>query len=98
MRLLRDTVTAKCKAIGTRMAVVVSYDQFVLDPDLENAYAAAIAELERDYYGAVSRYTTSAFMRLKLAQVITREVQPHIFESLQDAQAFHSQIQAQLNA
>ena len=27
-----------------------------------------------------------------------REVQPHIFESLQDAQALHSQIQAQLNA
>src|SRR6516225_4828753 len=29
---------------------------------------------------------------------ITRKVQPHIFDSLQDAQAFHSQIQAQLNA
>ena len=44
------------------MAVVVSYDQFVLDPDLEIAYAATVADLERDYYGAVSRYTTSAFI------------------------------------
>ena len=98
LEALRDAVTAKCQTIGKRMAVVVSYDQFVLDPGLETAYAATVADLERDCYGAVSRYTTSAFMRLKLAQVITREVQPHIFESLQDAQAFHSQIQAQLNA
>jgi hypothetical protein len=37
-------------------------------------------------------------MRLKLAQAIIREVQPHIFDSLQDAHAFHSQIQAQPNA
>lgn len=73
LEALRDTVTAKCQAIGKRMAVVVSYDQFVLDPGLESAYAASVADLERDCYGAVSRYTTSAFMRLKLAQVITRE-------------------------
>ena len=98
LEALRDTVAAKCQAIGKRMAVVVSYERFVLDPGLESVYSASVADLERDCYGAVSRYTTSAFMRLKLAQVITREVQPHIFESLQDAQAFHSQIQAQLNA
>ena len=53
---------------------------------------------ERDCYGAVSRYTTGAFMRLKLAQAHYPRSAAHIFDSLQDAQAFHSQVQAQLNA
>lgn len=48
-----------------------------------------VEQLERDYYAAVSRYTTSAFMRLKLAQVLTRAVRPHLFESLSEARAFH---------
>ena len=84
------------KTIGKRVAVVVSYDQFVLDPEIEDAYAKVVADLEREYYGSVSRYTTSAFMRLKLAQIFTREVQPHIFESPQEARAFHSQVAARV--
>jgi len=36
----------------------------------------------------VSRFTTSAFMRLKLAHVLTRAVPPHLFESRGEAQAF----------
>ena len=86
---LRDAVVEKCREIGRRVAVVVSYDSFVLDPELEADYAKVTAQLERDHYAAVSRYTTSAFMRLKLAQVLTREVQPHVFEDSREAQAFH---------
>ena len=40
----------------------------------------------------VSRYTTSAFMRVKLGQVLTRTVRPHIFESKAEAQAFHEKL------
>jgi propionate CoA-transferase len=40
----------------------------------------------------VSRYTTSAFMRVKLGQALTRTVRPHIFESRSDAQAFHDTV------
>jgi propionate CoA-transferase len=90
---LRDAVVAKCRTIGKRMAVVVSYDQFVLDPEIEGVYAKIVADLEREYYGPISRYTTSAFMRLKLAQILRREVQPHIFESPQEAQAFHGRVE-----
>jgi len=86
---LRAAVEAKCVKIGRRADVVVSYDSFQLAPELEADFAKATAELERDRYGAVSRYTTSAFMRLKLAQVLTRRVQPHLFESWREAQAFH---------
>ncbi len=86
---LRDAVVERCREIGRCVAVVVSYDSFVLDPELEVDYAKVTAQLERDHYTVVSRYTTSAFMRLKLAQVLTREVQPHIFEDHREAQAFH---------
>jgi propionate CoA-transferase len=91
---LRDAVIDKCREIGRRVAVVVSYDSFVLDPELEPDYAKITAQLERDYYSAVSRFTTSAFMRLKLAQVLTREVQPHIFESSREAHAFHEKTES----
>jgi propionate CoA-transferase len=40
-------------------------------------------------YTKVSRYTTSAFMRIKLGQHLRRAVRPHIFENRGDAQAFH---------
>ncbi|MBV8457094.1 MAG: hypothetical protein JO122_10835 [Acetobacteraceae bacterium] len=90
---MRDAVIQKCREAGRRVAVVVSYDSFVLDPELEIDYAKVVAQLERDYYTVVSRYTTSAFMRLKLAQVLTREVRPHIFENRRDAQAFHNRVE-----
>ena len=86
---IREAVTARCKAIGRRVAVIVNYDAFRLDPDLGAAYAEMVRGLEEEYYTQVSRYTTSAFMRVKLGQTLTRTVRPHIFETRAEAQAFH---------
>ena len=37
------------------------------------------------YYSSVSRYATSAFMRLKLGDALERrEMAPHVFESAQE--------------
>jgi propionate CoA-transferase len=48
-----------------------------------------IAYLEKRYYSSASRYTTSAFMRLKLGEALTeRHVAPHIFETQAEAQQF----------
>jgi propionate CoA-transferase len=47
------------------------------------------ADVERTCYDHVSRYTTSAFMRLKLGDALTRRnVAPHIFETSADAHQF----------
>jgi len=89
---IREAVTEKCQQIGRRVAVVVNYDAFQLDPDLSDAYADMVRSLEDQYYIRVSRYTTSAFMRVKLGQVLTRTVRPHIFESRTEAQAFHETV------
>jgi len=86
---IRDTVVARCKEIKRRVAVVVNYDAFELAADIADQYADMVRALEEEYYTSVSRYSTSAFMRVKLGQVLTRTVRPHIFESKAEAQAFH---------
>ncbi len=45
--------------------------------------------METHYYTTASRYTTSAFLRLKLGEALARRrVAPHIFETRDEAQAF----------
>jgi propionate CoA-transferase len=47
-----------------------------------------ITYLQQRYYASASRYTTSAFMRLKLgASLAERALAPHVFETLAEAQA-----------
>jgi len=89
---IRAAVIERCREIGCRVAVVVNYDAFRLDQELADAYADMVRGLEEQYYTRVSRYTTSAFMRVKLGQALTRAVRPHIFESRSDAQAFHDTV------
>jgi propionate CoA-transferase len=89
---IRDAVAALCQQIGRRVAVVVNYDAFRLDQEVAGAYAEMVRSLEDAFYTRVSRYTTSAFMRVKLGQVLTRTVRPHIFESKAEAQAFHEKL------
>ncbi len=90
---LRDAVLAKCRSIGRRVPVVIAYDAFVLEPEIEGYFAETAAQLEREHYLGVSRYTTSAFMRLKLPQVLARAERPHIFESGHEAREFHARTQ-----
>ena len=89
---IREAVAGLCQQIGRRVAVVVNYDAFRLDQEVADAYAEMVRSLEEAFYTRVSRYTTSAFMRVKLGQVLTRTVRPHIFESKSEAQAFHETV------
>jgi propionate CoA-transferase len=89
---IRETVTQKVVEIGKRVAVVVNYDSFRLDDEVSREYADMVRDMEDAHYTRVSRYTTSAFMRVKLGRELTRTVRPHIFESKAEAQAFHSKV------
>ena len=87
--LVRGEVERSCRAIGKPVALVANYDGFYLDPIVSDTYFSMIAYLEQRYYSSASRYTTSAFMRLKLGEGLTeRHVAPHIFETQEDAQQF----------
>jgi propionate CoA-transferase len=87
--LVRREVEARCRTIGRKVALVVNYDGFYLDPLVSDAYMSMITYMEQRYYLSASRYTTSAFMRMKLgAGLAERNLAPHIFESWAEAQAF----------
>jgi propionate CoA-transferase len=73
-------------AVGKKVPVVVNYDNYYLAPDLADTYTSAVRSLAERYYRSVTRYTTSSFMRLKLAGHLTeRGLGPHIYESRQEA-------------
>jgi propionate CoA-transferase len=90
--LVRREVERVCLEIGKPVALIVNYDDFYLEPRVSDAYFAMIAYMERRYYSSASRYTTSAFMRMKLGEGLAeRHVAPHVFESRAEAQRFASQ-------
>ena len=87
--LVRREMETRCRAIGRKVALVANYDGFYLDPMVSDAYFSMITYMQNRYYSSASRYTTSAFMRLKLgAGLAERNLAPHVFETWPEAQAF----------
>ena len=65
---------------------IVNYDRFEADPDIMHAYLDLVRYVEETYYIAVSRYTNSGFMRLKLgSELRNRQVSSGVFESSAEA-------------
>jgi propionate CoA-transferase len=89
VELVRREFESRCLAIGRKVALIVNYDGFTLDPAVSDAYFSMVAYLQQRYYATASRYTTSAFMRLKLgASLADRSLAPHVFETLDESRAF----------
>ncbi len=83
---IRLAVEEKCHAIGRKPRTVVNYDNFRLADDIAGPYVEMVKYMVETYYVGVSRYTTSAFMRLKLGEAMaSRNMMPHIFETPDEA-------------
>jgi propionate CoA-transferase len=85
---MRAAIEAALAPVGRKTRAIVNYDAFEIAGDMRDAYADFVAEMEAKHYHCVSRYTTSAFMRLKLEDMLKRRVAPHIFESSHEARDF----------
>ena len=86
---VRRVVEERCQSIGKKVALVVNYDNFLIDAAVADTYAAMVRYMETHYYTTASRYTTSAFLRLKLGEALARRrVAPHIFETQEEAHSF----------
>ncbi len=86
---VRRVVEEKCHEIGHKVALVVNYDNFLIDAAVADTYAAMIRYMETHYYTTASRYTTSAFLRIKLGEALARRrVAAHIFETAEEAHAY----------
>jgi len=86
---IRANVARICEPLlqqGRRVQAVVNYEGFVLDRDLEDRYAEMARDCVARYYSRVTRFTTSAFMRAKLGEALSRrKLAPYIFESEAEA-------------
>ncbi|MFL5336091.1 MAG: acyl CoA:acetate/3-ketoacid CoA transferase [Geminicoccaceae bacterium] len=79
---IQIAVERRCREVGHHVPVVVNYDNFRIDPELVDTYAAMVRHMEETWYTKVSRYTGSAFLRLKLGGALQRAgVKPHLFET-----------------
>ena len=83
---IRHAAESLCKPIGKKVAAVVNYDDFQIDENVVDDYAEMVRYLSERYYTHVSRYTTSAFMRLKLGEALEgRGLSAHIYETQREA-------------
>jgi propionate CoA-transferase len=89
VKAIREGVFAIFARIGHRFSAVINYDSSDIAPDMADEWFSMAADVEQTCYDHVSRYTTSAFMRLKLGDaLVRRNVAPHIFETSADAHQF----------
>ena len=87
---IRNHLIEVCGSLSDKVDVVVNYDGFQLDDEIAKEYAEMVADLEGQFYRTVTRYSGSAFMRLKLGETLSG-ASPHIFETREAAQAFLDQ-------
>ena len=80
-------VAERCAPLDRRVDVIVNYDGFRIDEALEPAWARMVADLTERFYRKVSRYSGSAFMRMKLGMVFPH-ARTHIFETKDQARGY----------
>ena len=74
--------------LNRKVYSIVNYDRFEADADIMHPYLDLVRYVEDRYYLAVSRYTNSGFMRLKLgSELDKRKVSSRVFESSAEARA-----------
>jgi len=88
---VRRVLTAFCERIGHKVSLIVNYDGFRLDEPQADAYFEMVRQLQLKYYGSATRFTTSAFMRMKLdAAFYEPDCASHVCETHREATHFVS--------
>jgi propionate CoA-transferase len=86
---VRRVIEERAHEIGRKFKLVVNYDGFMIDAAVSDTYAAMVRYMEMHYYTAAVRYTTSAFMRMKLGAALPlRNASARVFESRAEAIEF----------
>lgn len=63
---VRRVLEAFCGRIGHKASLIVNYDGFRLEDSEADAYFEMVRQLQLKYYSSATRFTSSAFMRMKL--------------------------------
>ncbi len=87
---IKTAVDAALAPLDGRVNAIVNYQSFWADPEIMDAYLDLVRYVEDRYYIKVSRYTSSGFARLKLAQGLGQR------SVTADVQQTHREARAQL--
>jgi len=86
---IRALVEQRLSPLNKKVFGIVNYDNFDITPDLLDAYTAMVKDVVERFYSGVSRYTTSAFLRMKLGDALQqRDVAAHIYEHEEEARQY----------
>jgi propionate CoA-transferase len=82
VEMVREEVARLVSPLGRRVEAVIDYDGVSIDPEVAEEWFDMVRDLQARFYSKASRYTTSAFMRLKLGDALERrDLAPHVFET-----------------
>jgi propionate CoA-transferase len=85
---IRDAVSRCLGPLGHKVPAIIDYDNFHVASEMLDEYSDMVRDLAQTYYSRATRYTTSAFLRVKLGEALRqRGLAPHIFESAERARA-----------
>jgi propionate CoA-transferase len=87
---IRQQVESILAPLGRKVSTVVNYDNFSIPLDLSDDYARMVRDVVNRFYSSVSRYSTSAFMRMMLGlklggHGLSPKVYPGAAEALESA-------------
>ncbi len=83
---LTKVLIEACEKAGKRVNTVVNHDGCRIAEDLYDDYAAMIQYMLEHHYATTTRYSTSAFMRMKMQEALKkRGLAPHIYQRAEEA-------------
>ena len=84
---IRQAVEKQLAPLAHKVKTIVNYDRFSILPELVDPYIAMVKDLMDRHYHDVTRYTSSTFLRMKLAEEFEkRQVAAQVFASEAEAQ------------
>jgi propionate CoA-transferase len=92
---IRQQVESILAPLGRKVSTVVNYDNFSVPLDLSDDYARMVRDVVDRFYSSVSRYSTSAFLRMMLGlklsgHGLSPKVYPGAAEALESARRARS--------
>jgi len=95
---IRTQAKAILGLLDRKVDAIVNYDNFSILPELADDYADMVKYIVASFYENVTRYTTSAFLRMKLGDGLkARGVASHIYESREEARKVPKGIEHTMN-
>jgi propionate CoA-transferase len=86
VRRLKEAVEKILIPLNKKVYAIVNYDNFSVEPEVEDEYTLMVKGVVERFYIGVTRYTTSAFLRMQLGDALQRTgLAPSVFESAKQA-------------